>query len=81
MSSEPINTFPIQQFLQQVKSADATQQKEIRVDMKNAKALAFTLTEVLGKLTQDYEELFHKLRKSQDNEVVSIAMDGGGFKE
>jgi hypothetical protein len=81
MSNDPINTFPIQQFLQQVKSADATQQKEIRLDIKNAKAIAFTLTEVLSKLTQDYEELFHKLRKSQDNEVISVTMDGGGFKE
>jgi hypothetical protein len=81
MSNDPINTFPIQQFLQQVKSADATQQKEIRVDIKNAKALAFTLTEVMSRLTQDYEELFHKLRKSQDTEVISVTMDGGGFKD
>jgi len=81
MSNDPINTFPIQQFLQQVKSADATQQKEIRVDIKNARALAFTLTEVLAKLTQDYETMFHKLRKSQDNEVVSVSMDGGDFKD
>ena len=81
MSNEPINTFPIQQFLQQVKSADATQQKEVRIDIKNAKAIAFTLTEVLAKLTQDYESMFHQLRKSQETEVVTVAMDGGGFKE
>jgi hypothetical protein len=81
MSSNPINTFPIQNFIQQVKNADQGQQKEIRLDIKTAKTLALTLGEVTAKLTQDYEELFYKLRQSSNSQVISVSMDGGGFEE
>lgn len=81
MSSNPINTVPIQQFIQQVKSAEQGQQREIRLDIKTAKVLALTLGEITSKLTQDYEELFHKLRQTTDNQVITVAMDGGGFKD
>ena len=81
MSSNPINTVPIQQFIQQVKVAEQGQQRDIRLDIKTAKILALTLGEVTSKLTQDYEELFHKLRQSSDNQVINVTMDGGGFKD
>ena len=81
MSSNPINTVPIQSFIHQVKSAEQGQQREIRLDIKTAKILALTLGEITSKLTQDYEELFHKLRQTTDNQVITVAMDGGGFKE
>jgi hypothetical protein len=79
MSSDPINSIAIQQFVQQVKIADSSQQKEIRMDIKNAKALSFALTEVLAKLTQDYELLLQELLKSSGNDTITVAMDGGGF--
>lgn len=79
MSNDPINTVAIQQFIQQVKIADASQQKEIRLDMKAAKSISFALTEVLAKLTQDYELLLQDLKKSGGNETITVAMDGGGF--
>jgi hypothetical protein len=79
MSSDPINTIAIQQFIQQVKISDASQQKEIRMDIKNAKALSFALTEVLAKLTQDYEILLKELLKASGNDTITVAMDGGGF--
>ena len=41
--SNPINTIPIQQFIQQVKAADLSQQREIKMDIKTAKALAYSL--------------------------------------
>ena len=56
MQSNPINTIPLQQFIQQVKIADMSQQKEIKLDIKTAKQLAFTLGEVTSKLTQDYDK-------------------------
>jgi hypothetical protein len=79
MSSDPINTIAIQQFIQQVKVADASQQKEVRLDIKNAKAISFALTEVLAKLTQDYEVLLQELLKAGGNDTITVAMDGGGF--
>ena len=79
MSSDPINTIAIQQFIQQVRIADASQQKEIRLDMKNAKAISFALAEVLAKLAQDYEVLLQDLLKAGGNDTITVAMDGGGF--
>lgn len=79
MSNDPINTIAIQQFIQQVKIADASQQKEIRLDMKQAKNISFALTEVLAKLTQDYEVLLQELLKAGGNDTITVAMDGGGF--
>jgi len=77
--SNPINTTPIQQFLQLVKSAEISQQKEIRLDLKSARLLALCLAEVNSKLLEDYDMLFSKLMQSS-GQAVTIQMDGGGFR-
>jgi hypothetical protein len=74
-----INTYPVQQFIEQVKLAEMTQQKSIMLDMKTARVLALTLGEVMTKLNQKYDELLLSLQTTQ-NEVVEIRMDGGGLK-
>ena len=74
----PINTIPIQQFIQQVKAADLTQQREIKLDIKTAKALAYCLGEVSAKLLEDYDLLFKRLESSSGG-AVTVQMDGGGF--
>ena len=76
--SNPINTIPIQQFLQQVKAADLTQQREIKLDIKTAKALAFCLGEVSAKLLEDYDTVIKRL-ESNSGGTVTVQMDGGGF--
>jgi hypothetical protein len=48
--------------------------------MKTAKQLAFTLGEVTSKLTQDYDNLIHILKNS-NNDVVQVELDGGGFSD
>ncbi len=81
MLSNPINTVPLQQFIQQVKMADMNQQKEIKLDIRTAKQLALTVGEITSKLTQDYENLLHALKNSNDNATVEIQLDGGGFEQ
>jgi len=76
--SNPINTLPIQQFIQQVKSAELAQQKEVKIDIKSAKMLAYSLGEITAKLLEDQDELLSKLALAQGSEVT-IKMDGGGF--
>jgi hypothetical protein len=78
MQNNTINTLPIQQFIQQVKAADLSQQKEIKLDIKNAKNLALCLGEISAKLLQDYSEIINSLQKTS-TENVTIKMDGGGF--
>lgn len=76
---EPLNTIPLQQFINQVKQTDASRQKEVRIDIQQAKKLAFTLGEVMSRLEGDLEKL---VKESQSNdteaEVIKINMDGGG---
>ncbi len=79
MSNNPINTIPLQQFIQQVKMADLSQQKEIKLDIKTAKTLAFTLGEVTAKLTQDYDNLVHILKNT--NDIIEVELDGGDFSD
>ncbi len=78
MSSQ-INTIPIQQFLQQVKAAELGQQKEIKLDIKTAKNLAFCLGEVSSKLLMDYDRVLAELKEAQGSGSVTVQMDGGGF--
>jgi hypothetical protein len=74
----PINTIPIQQFIQQVKAADLSQQREIKLDIKTAKVLALTLGEISAKLLEDYDIILRKLEQNAGG-TVSVQMDGGGF--
>ncbi len=75
----PINTVPIQQFIQQVKAADLSQQREIKLDIKTAKNLVYCLAEINSKLLEDYDQLLNKVMQGS-GQVVSVQMDGGGFK-
>jgi len=77
----PINTIPIQQFIQQVKSAELSQQKEIKLDIKSAKLLALSLAEISSKLLEDYDSVLQTLLDKQGDGVVSVRMDGGGFSD
>jgi hypothetical protein len=77
--SNQINTIPMQQFIQQVKAADLTQQKEIKLDIKTAKILAYCLGEVSAKLLEDYDRILAELKTAQGDGTVSVQMDGGGF--
>ncbi len=74
---EPINTFPIQQFIQTVKSADASRAKNVNTDIETAKRLAFTLGEVMSRLNGDMEQFIKEHVQTLDNEPVEVQLDGG----
>lgn len=75
-TNTPLNTMPIQQFLSQVKTADSSRAKEIKMTTEQAKSLAFTLGQVMARLNGDLEQLLQK-EYSKENEVIQIQMDGG----
>lgn len=75
---DPINTVPLQQFIQQVKAADLSQQREIRMDIKTAKSLAYCLAEINSRLIADYDTLLKKLEQNTGS-TLTVSMDGGGF--
>ncbi|MEK9907315.1 MAG: hypothetical protein VW540_06000 [Gammaproteobacteria bacterium] len=76
MQTNEINTAPVQQFISLVRSADASRSKEIRMEINNAKRLAFVLGELMTKMSGDLEELLRK-EYSKENEVIQVNVDGG----
>ena len=74
-TNDPLNTIPIQQFIQKVKSAENSRSKELRMDITQAKNLAFTLGIVMSRLNGDLEKLLVKQNNSE--EIIQVTMDGG----
>ena len=74
---EPLNTLPIQQFLQQVKSAENSRAKDLKLDMNSAKNLAFTLGIVMARLNGDLEKFVKENSNKSSDEVIEVQLDGG----
>lgn len=75
-TNEPLNTAALQAFIQQVKSADASRAKELRLPIDQCKNIAFTLGIVMSRLSGDLEKIILKNANKED-EVISINVDGG----
>ena len=73
---EPLNTIPLQQFLNAVKAAEQSRAREIKLDIATAKTLAFTLGAVMSRLHGDLELLVAQSNNSA-NEVIEVNLDGG----
>lgn len=78
MSTEPLNTIPLQQFISLVKSADASKQKEIRLDINQARTLALTLGIVMTRLEGDLERfVIENINKLNSDQIITVNMDAG----
>lgn len=75
-----INLTPLTQFVQQLRVAEQTQSRELKMSIQQARALSLVLLEMQEKLLQDYETMFNELKRSLDTDVISVSMDGGGFE-
>jgi hypothetical protein len=76
-----INLTPITQFVQQVRAAELSQSKEVKMSIQQARLFVLALAEIQDKMLKDYETLLNDLKKSIDTEVVTVTMDGGGFDD
>lgn len=81
MQKEPINTIPLEQFLQQVKSAKQSNAKDVKLTVQQAEILALTIGQITTRLHGELEKLVSQNAIRQENEVVNVEMDGGGFKD
>ena len=72
---KPLNTIPLEQFIDKVKIAENAKKKEVTIEIKDAKNLALTLGGVMSRLHGDLEKLIDQANKTE--EVVNITMDGG----
>lgn len=72
---EPLNTSEIEKFILAVRNAENSHSKELRIDIKNAKNLAFTLGLVMSRLHGDLEKL---ITDQENNQTIEINLDQGG---
>ena len=75
MSRNPVNTIPIENFLQKAKVASKTQQRELKLDAKQYKDLADSIAMLLARLVELQDT---RLQQPQEQNV-SVEMDGGNF--
>jgi hypothetical protein len=75
--SEPLNTSAIQNFIQQTKSAEASQAREVKLTMPQAKNLAYTLGIVMSRLHGDLELFVKENAGSSTGEVIEVQLNGG----
>ena len=78
--SNQINLSPITQFVQSLRAAELSQAKEVKLPIQQARLLSLALSEIQQKLLLDQETLFNQLKSSTETEVITVNMDGGGFK-
>ena len=76
--NEPINPSAIIQFIQKVKSADASRAKEVKLDIATAKNLAFTLGIVMARLNGDLEKFVKENSGSSDQEIIQVQIGSSG---
>ncbi len=79
MSQNNINTTAIQQYISQVRAAELSNQREIKLNIATAKALSHTLSLVMTRLAGDYEGLLNSIQKAETN--ISVSMDGGSWEK
>ena len=71
---DPLSTVELEKFIAAVKSADASRAKELRIDIQNAKNLAYTLGIVMSRLHGDLEKL---VASKEDDQTIEIKLDQG----
>lgn len=72
MSIEPINTQPLQQFIKQVQGAESSRAKEVRMDINQAKNLAFTLGIVMSRMHGDLEKFVKENAGGGIDEIIEL---------
>tara|TARA_B100002019_G_C21244931_1_gene587765 strand:+ start:1275 stop:1496 length:222 start_codon:yes stop_codon:yes gene_type:complete len=71
VSRKNLNTIAIEDFLQNVKIASKKQTRELKLDQKQYRDLADSISMVLARLVELQDS------KPTEQEAISIQMDGG----
>jgi hypothetical protein len=75
-----INTTPITQLIQQIRSAEVSRASSVSIDIQKARMISLALVELLDRINQDYESMYNQLKNAVNTEIVNVSMDGGGFE-
>jgi hypothetical protein len=75
---KPLNTYPIENYIEKAKIASKSGQKQVILDIKDAVALSESLAVVMTRLSGELDKILSSAGPASD--VIEVKMDGGGFK-
>jgi ABC-type phosphate transport system auxiliary subunit len=76
-----IQTQPIEEFINRVKTSKQRQEKIMSLSMQDAEKLSASLSQVMTRLVSVQEEIIEALKTAKEAQTVSIEMDGGVFNK
>lgn len=74
---KPLNTLPIEDFLNKARVAQKSNRKDLTLDIKEVSALYDSLTIVMTRMSGQLDQILNTARPQEDQ--VQIKMDGGSF--
>lgn len=74
---KPINTLPIENFLEKARIAIKSNQRHLTLDIKEVQALNDALAMAMTRLAGELDQQLNSLQSQPAS--LSIKMDGGGF--
>ena len=80
-SKNKIQTQPIEDFIAKHRVAKAKNQQILNIPMREADALAQSLSQTMTRLVTVQEDIIEALKTAQQAQTVSIEMDGGVFSK
>ena len=80
-SKNKIQTQPIEDFIAKHRVARAKNQQIVSLPMKEADALAQSLSQTMTRLVSVQEEIIEALKTAKESQTINIEMDGGEFSK
>ena len=80
-SKNKIQTQPIEDFIAKHRVAKAKNQQVMNLPIKEADALAQSLSQTMTRLVSVQEEIIEALKTAQQAQTINIEMDGGEFSK
>ncbi len=74
---KPLNTLPIEDFINKARIASKSNQKQVILDVKEAVALSDSLAVVMTRLSGELDQILSNSQVS--NGPAQVKMDGGFF--
>lgn len=74
--TQPINTLPIEIFLEKARIAKKSGQKNVNIGIDEATLLADSLAQVMTRLAGDLDQIVQAVQQQED---IVIKMDGGSL--
>ena len=78
-SKNKIQTQPIEDFIAKHRVARAKNQQVMTLPIKEADALAQSLSQTMTRLVSVQEDMIEALKTAKESQTINIEMDGGNF--